>query len=171
MLDCTATGGRQGPNALPLTSCHLTVRNSILASGSGNSPVGSVSITATFPSWTRSLWRSRPSLPTGLNPIIRSDDYAQLLKTFSLEGLSCCDEAKLDSTKANRAATIAHGNLPFRASRLYICIPPHRRLGSPVLSIRVKKKFHSRGTERIQSAIQVGLPNAGDESAAQRSDR
>src|SRR6516164_9327024 len=129
MLDCTATGGRQGPNALPLTSCHLTVRNSILASGSGNSPVGSVSITATFPSWTRSLWRSRPSLPTGLNPIIRSDDYAQLLKTFSLEGLSCCDEAKLDSTKANRAATIAHGNLPFRASRLYICIPPHRRLG------------------------------------------
>src|SRR6516165_6313500 len=84
MLDCTATGGRKGPNALPLTSCHLTVRNSILASGSGNSPVGSVSITATFPSWTRSLWRSRPSLPTGLNPIIRSDDYAQLLKTFSL---------------------------------------------------------------------------------------
>src|SRR6516162_903828 len=86
MLDCTATGGRKGPNALPLTSCHLTVRNSILASGSGNSPVGSVSITATFPSWTRSLWRSRPSLPTGLNPIIRSDDYAQLLKTFSLNG-------------------------------------------------------------------------------------
>src|SRR6516162_8981983 len=89
MLDCTATGGRQGPNALPLTSCHLTVRNSILASGSGNSPVGSVSITATFPSWTRSLWRSRPSLPTGLNPIIRSDDYAQLLKTFSLDGGEC----------------------------------------------------------------------------------
>jgi DDE superfamily endonuclease len=75
--------------------------------GSGNSLVGFVCITATFPSWTRSLSRSRPNSPTGLNPMTHCAGYAQLLKTLSLEICGLVPDAPSGPPTSRTARNVA----------------------------------------------------------------